>query len=165
LSIASPAENVNPVPCFEFQVRKFLSFILGSFSFCLMRKPQTRNSELAASAQRNCGRQGKSLRNTCWDIMNHTTETAWESTTNQGSPPQQRAAESVESRPRICLLGTDYENSNLGIRAMTTGALTAIEAQYPNASVQMLLDEYSFDILRTCTDTNAQRPEDKYAWR
>jgi len=138
-------------------------FILKPFSFCLMRKLQTRNSELAASAQRNCERQGDPTGATCRDIMNHTTETAWESTTNQDSPPQQRAAESVEARPRICLLGSDYGNSNLGIRAMTTGALTAIEARYPNASVQRLLGEHRLDIIRPCNDRNLRRPEDKYA--
>ena len=47
-------------------------------------------------------------------------------------------AEPVAGCPRICILGTDYENSNLGIRALTTGALTAIDAQYPNACVQFL---------------------------
>jgi len=40
--------------------------------------------------------------------------------------------------PRICLLGADYLNSNLGIRALTTGAITAIFAQHPSADVQIL---------------------------
>jgi polysaccharide pyruvyl transferase WcaK-like protein len=40
--------------------------------------------------------------------------------------------------PRICLLGADYENSNLGIRALTTGALTAIDALLPNALVHIV---------------------------
>jgi polysaccharide pyruvyl transferase WcaK-like protein len=35
-------------------------------------------------------------------------------------------------------LGADYDNNNLGIKAMATGAVTAIDAQYPNAIVQML---------------------------
>jgi polysaccharide pyruvyl transferase WcaK-like protein len=35
-------------------------------------------------------------------------------------------------------MGADYENSNLGIRALTTGALIAIDARYPNASVKIL---------------------------
>lgn len=40
--------------------------------------------------------------------------------------------------PRICLLGADYLNSNLGIRALTTGAITAIFAQHAGADVQIL---------------------------
>lgn len=51
---------------------------------------------------------------------------------------RQIVADSVDSRPEFCLLGADYENSNLGIRALTTGALVAIYAQYPNASVWLL---------------------------
>ena len=44
----------------------------------------------------------------------------------------------MQPQLRICLLGADYENSNLGIRALATGALTAIDANYPDATVQML---------------------------
>src|SRR5919108_6233570 len=62
-----------------------------------------------------------------------TLELVSEETSGQ-QPPQQ----SAQASPRICLLGADYLNSNLGIRALTTGAITAIFAQHPNASVQIL---------------------------
>jgi polysaccharide pyruvyl transferase WcaK-like protein len=57
-----------------------------------------------------------------------------------------------ESSPSFCLLGADYENSNLGIRALATGALTVVYTAYPNASVYMLEygrepHHYDFDIL------------------
>lgn len=45
---------------------------------------------------------------------------------------------SAEAHPQICLLGADYLNSNLGIRALVTGAMTAIFAQYPRAEVKIL---------------------------
>lgn len=67
-------------------------------------------------------------------------------------PSNQVIADSaVPTRPRICLLGADYANSNLGIRTLATGALTAIDAQYPNATVQMLEygaapQEFAFDL-------------------
>lgn len=70
--------------------------------------------------------------------MNHITDTASVRTAERDSRPQPRVDDVVEARPRICLLGADYENSNLGIRALTTGALTAIDAQYPNASVKLI---------------------------
>jgi len=52
--------------------------------------------------------------------------------------PQKAFAESVDARPKICLLGVDYENTNLGIRALTIGALFAIDARFPNANVRIL---------------------------
>ncbi len=57
----------------------------------------------------------------------------------------------VRAGPRICLLGADYDNSNLGIRALATGASTAIDAQFPGATVQMLeygsaSREFTFDL-------------------
>ena len=59
--------------------------------------------------------------------------------TNHNGPSHQAIADSaVQARPRICLLGADYDNSNLGIRALATGALTAIDAQYPEATVQLI---------------------------
>jgi colanic acid/amylovoran biosynthesis protein len=54
------------------------------------------------------------------------------------SSQQPPVGDAAELHPRICLLGADYENSNLGIRALATGALMAIYTQYPNASVEML---------------------------
>jgi polysaccharide pyruvyl transferase WcaK-like protein len=56
-----------------------------------------------------------------------------------------RSTDELRSRvhPRICLLGADYLNSNLGIRALTTGAITAIFAQHPDADVKIL--EYGLE--------------------
>ena len=53
---------------------------------------------------------------------------------------------------RFCLLGADYENSNLGIKALATGALTAILSEHPSARVDMLEygtegRRYTFDVL------------------
>jgi polysaccharide pyruvyl transferase WcaK-like protein len=53
--------------------------------------------------------------------------------------------------PKICLLGADYLNSNLGIRALTTGAITAIHAQYPRAEIKIIeygrnAEEFTFEL-------------------
>ncbi len=53
--------------------------------------------------------------------------------------------------PRIRLLGADYLNSNLGIRALTNGAVTAIHAQFPNADIKIIeygrkTDEFTFEL-------------------
>lgn len=39
---------------------------------------------------------------------------------------------------QFCILGADYENTNLGIRALTTGAVFAIYAQYPDAVIRII---------------------------
>lgn len=55
-----------------------------------------------------------------------------------GCSEQATADFKSDIRPRLCLLGADYDNSNLGIRALTTGAMNAIVAKHPNAKVQIL---------------------------
>jgi colanic acid/amylovoran biosynthesis protein len=69
--------------------------------------------------------------------------------TDPGRAPSTDLAENVH--PRFCLLGADYENSNLGIRALATGALTAIFSRHPTARVEMLEygtepRRYTFDL-------------------
>lgn len=70
--------------------------------------------------------------------MSDTADTICESTTDRNRRPQQRMADSEDVCLRICLLGADYENSNLGIRALTTGVLTAIGAQFRHADIKIV---------------------------
>jgi colanic acid/amylovoran biosynthesis protein WcaK/AmsJ len=73
------------------------------------------------------------------DIMTYTTEKSCQrATDSQALSRRTFAASAAEARLRFLLLGADYENSNLGIRAMATGALTAIDSQYPEATVHMV---------------------------
>jgi colanic acid/amylovoran biosynthesis protein len=85
--------------------------------------------------------------------MTKVAEPTWESTNDQAYASEQSLPGSVEPRPSICLLGADYENSNLGIRALTTGALTAIDARYSDADVKIVdygtnPKKYVFDLPR-----------------
>lgn len=41
-------------------------------------------------------------------------------------------------RPRICLMGASFETDNLGVNALTSGALAAVLAQYPDANLRIL---------------------------
>lgn len=73
------------------------------------------------------------------DVLNSdTTEPPTVSMTNQVAQPEKAFSAPVDARPKICLLGADYENTNLGIRALITGALFAIDTKYSNAEVQIL---------------------------
>lgn len=85
--------------------------------------------------------------------MTKVAEPTWETTNDLAYASEQSAPDLVEPRPSICLLGADYENSNLGIRALTTGALTAIDARYSDADVKIVdygtnPKKYVFDLPR-----------------
>ena len=59
--------------------------------------------------------------------MRHTVRASQEGNSGMGSPPA-----------RICLLGLDPRNSNLGLRALTAGSIACILHRYPGAEISIL---------------------------
>jgi hypothetical protein len=54
------------------------------------------------------------------------------------------------SEVRICLLGVEPTNSNLGVRALTAGSIACILHQYPAAKISLL--DYAEEVGETPRD-------------